>query len=238
MKKFHKIVYYITHPRKLVRRIRGPEQLEISLDELSGLLHEKPTIIEAGASRGMDTVKFAAAWPEGRIFAFEPVNHTYEQLVHATEGYSNVTTIHAALGDRAGSATINVSSRSGNKDASDASSLLDPHEAFAKTHNLQFSEKQPVELKTLPGFCREIGLKHIDLMWLDMQGFELKMLQAAGEFLKNVDRIYMEVYSIATYAGAPLYKEVRRSMALLGFVVEKEFTCSTGGNVLFKNSNA
>jgi len=236
MKTISKLLYYIKRPHKLLVKIKGQERLEITLDELSSVLPDAPTIIEAGASRGMDTVKFAARWPASKIFAFEPVNQTYDQLVEATRNFPNVTTIRAALGDKVGGTTINVSSRPDNKLATDASSLLEPHESFTKNHNLQFTEKQQVELKTLPSFCEEFGLQHIDFMWLDMQGFELKMLQAAGKFLEHVDRIYMEVYSIATYNDAPSYDQVRQSMTHLGFEVEREFTCASGGNVLFKNS--
>lgn len=235
MKITSKLFYYIKRPRKLIMKIRGQERLEITLDELADILPASPTIIEAGASRGMDTVQFAARWPASKIFAFEPVTQTYEQLVEATRNFPNVSTIHAALGDKVGKATIYVSSRPDNRFATDASSLLEPHESFTRNHSLQFTERQDVELKTLRSFCEEVGLQHIDFMWLDMQGFELKMLQAAGPFLVHVDRIYMEVYSIATYNDAPVYDEVRESMAHLGFAVEREFTCASGGNVLFKN---
>ena len=74
----------------------------------------------------------------------------------------------------------------------------------------------------------------IDLMWLDMQGAEFKVLKAAPMILNTVKVIFSEISLVEMYEGAPLYNQFRAWLKTKGFDVKKEEIVSKDmGNALF-----
>ncbi len=229
--------FYLSHPKQLFRKViakltRRPLP-RFELQALQGVLPANPTIIEAGASRGMDTVEMAKLWPHGRVFAFEPEPATFDQLTEATRRFPNVTRIQAALAPRTGTATLHVSSSQGNPDSSDASSLLSPTGVADFWPHLEFARTIEVRTVTISSVLEEYAINRVDLMWLDMQGMEIPCLEASASIMHRVDRVYSEVSLEPIYAGAPLYPEARRVMVKLGFRVAREYLNPLQGDVLF-----
>jgi FkbM family methyltransferase len=229
--------FYLTHPKQLFEKAvskltrRPPPRFE--LQNLLSVLPANPTIIEAGASRGMDTVEMAKVWPDGRILAFEPEPAAFQQLTAATMRFPNVVRIQAALATHTGTATLHVSSCKGNPDSSDASSLLPPTGVTGFWPHLEFPETIEVRTVTVADVLEQYGIDRVGLMWLDMQGMEIPCLEASASVMQRVDRVYSEVTLEPIYAGAPLYPEARRVMAKLGFRVAREYLNPLQGDVLF-----
>jgi hypothetical protein len=89
-------------------------------------------------------------------------------------------------------------------------------------------------MTTLDTWAEAHGVDHVDLMWLDMQGAEMRMLQAAPRLLATTRLVHMEVSLVELYADTPLYSEVRDWMEAHGLrVVAEALAWSDGGNVLF-----
>jgi len=232
------IRFYCRYPKQLARKLAcvllGKENKHLEVEDFLPLLPANPVIFEAGASRGMDTVKFAKLWPEAQIFAFEPEPTTFAVLTQETEAFANVQRFQLALAEQTGTAAFHVSSRSDNANATDASSLLKPLEIAKDLFNMDFSNQVTVQAVTLADFMREREVDHIDLMWLDMQGMEINCLMASKEALGHVDRIYMEVSLHPLYEGAPLYPAACKAMESVGFSPVKEFLNPFQGDVLFE----
>ncbi len=230
--------FYARHPNALWERVRcslmrrPPRAFQ--LESLLYRLRESPTIIEAGASRGMDTVRMATAWRTADIFAFEPEPDAFAQLVESTKQLSRVHPIPAALGAHTGTSEFYVSSRGQARDASDASSLKKPTLVRTLWPDLTFERCIEVETVTLSDFMKQRDLDQIDFMWLDMQGMELDCLKASAEVLCRVKYIYMEVLFRPLYEDAPLYPKVRRAMKDFGFQVRQEYLNRVAGDVLFE----
>ena len=233
-----KILFYCQYPKQLARKLTclllGREDKHMEVEDFLPLLPPNPVIFEAGASRGMDTIKFARLWSQGKIYAFEPEPNTFDVLSKETEGFANVQRFQLALAEQTGTASFHVSSRGNNANATDASSLLKPLDMARDLFNLNFSNQVIVQTMTLADFMRERAIDHIDLMWLDMQGMEINCLMASKEALAHVDRIYMEVCLHPLYEGAPLYPAARRAMESVGFFPAREFLNPIQGDVLFE----
>jgi len=60
------------------------------LQTVAPILGDSPTIFEAGAFDGSDTVILAETWPSGHIFSFEPVPFLYEEALKKTKSKDNV----------------------------------------------------------------------------------------------------------------------------------------------------
>ena len=192
-----------------------------------------PVIIEAGAHVGSDTIEMAKLWPKGHIYAFECIPHLFEKLYETTKKYKNVKCCQMAIGEQNGSAEIFVSS--GSSDGS--SSLMPPHEHLTEHPDVHFAQKMLVQTTTIDQWASENNIKNVDLLWLDMQGYELVALKSSPHILSTVRAVYSEVNLKELYKGAPLYPEFRQWMKSHGFeVVREELAWEDAGNVLFVNT--
>lgn len=193
-------------------------------------LPPNPTIVEAGAHIGVDTVQMSKLWPKGTIHAFEPIPELFSQLQRNTYGRENVCCYPMALGEETGSAKIFVSS--GRSDAS--SSLLPPKEHLTYHPDILFESEIQVPTITLDEWAEEEGIKKIDFLWLDLQGYELAALKAAPNVLETVQAIYAEVNLAETYAGVSLYPEMSQWLERRGFkVIREDLSWQDAGNVFF-----
>jgi 2-O-methyltransferase len=194
------------------------DEMGIPKRALRRYIPQRAVIVEAGAHRGFDTVQFARLWPEGRIYAFEPVPHVYEHLRANTAGYRNVTTYQLALGDRDTAMRMWLSDREHDY----SSSLLEPRKHRDEFPEIGFEETTSVQVTTLASWAAREGIDRIDGMWLDMQGYELAALKAAGPILETTRAIVLEVSATELYAGVPLWPEVQAWLEGQGFRIEQE----------------
>jgi FkbM family methyltransferase len=188
-------------------------------------------IIDCGAHMGADSIELARFFPKATIYAFEPVPHLFKQLKHNTRRFANIKCFELALSSENCKMEMHVSS--GGSDAS--SSLLSPKDHLTDHPDTFFRQKVEVTCITLDSWAEANKIDKIDLLWLDMQGFELSMLQASKNILGTVSVIHSEVNTKETYVGAGLYPELKAFLANKGFKVRIEALPQGWdmGNVLF-----
>jgi FkbM family methyltransferase len=208
-----------------------------TVETLKPFLPDNPIIVEAGAFDGNDTNKMALQWPKGTIHAFEPVTEIYERLLKNTTAFSNICYHPLALSDHNGAAHFYISERPTRPGvASQAGSLHRPKERLSKSP-LIFPRTTTVPTITLDQWADENGISAIDLLWLDTQGHELAILQAAPKMIKNIKVVLAEVSFIESYEGQPRYEDVITWMTDHDFeYVGRDFADTTKcffGNVLF-----
>lgn len=174
-------------------------QAPIIKEHIKQYLPERPRIVEAGAHIGRDTVKLSKLWPLGTIYAFEPVPALYAQLVEATKNLPNVICYPYALSDTVGTAVLHVSTGA----STAASSLLEPYEYTRERPTVLFSPLV-VPTTTVDQWAAEHSVPRIDFMWLDMQGYELKVIEHS-RMLSTVQCILVEVSLTERFKGNPLY---------------------------------
>ena len=83
-----------------------------------------------------------------------------------------------------------------------------------------FNETISVVSVTLDAWAEKNNIKNIDLLWLDMQGFELNMLKASKVILPTVKVIHTEISVTETYKAVPTYETYKAFLESIGFVVE------------------
>lgn len=211
-------------------RIKKNKKEAIPKRFIATYLPANPTIVEAGAHIGVDTLQMSKRWPQGTIHAFEPIPELFSQLQRNTAKRENVCCYPLALGKQTGAAKLFVSSG-----RSDASNSLFPPKAHLTYHpDIHFETEIQVPTITLDHWAAEQGIKKIDFLWLDLQGYELAALKAAPTVLGTVQAIYTEVNLDETYAGVALYPELRQWLEVRGFkVIREDIPWQDGGNVLF-----
>lgn len=117
----------------------------------------------------------------GHIYAVEPTKDTYGQLRKNVElsGFSWVTTCHAAMYETEGYMNLNIC----NPRASAFNSLskpLRPEDQIVGTER--------VHTITIDGYCREHGVERIDLMKIDVEDSELRVLRGGHQMLSCPER--------------------------------------------------
>jgi FkbM family methyltransferase len=204
---------------------------KISKIILKKYLPTNPVIIDCGAHDGADSVALAKLFKGATIHAFEPVKDLYTRLKENTRYFKNIITYPIALADVDGEMDFYISA--GASDAS--SSLLEPEDHLTDHPDTFFKDKTTVKTITLDNWAKVNNIEKVDMLWLDMQGYELKMLMDSSAVLDVVSVIHTEVSTKATYKGVAQYKDYRSFLESKGFQVQIEAIPNGWdmGNVLF-----
>lgn len=216
--------------------IRTQDKLAI----IAQFIPEQPIILEAGAFHGQDSIRMAQHWPQATVYAFEPVPELFTQLESATATYPQIHPVPLALGATEGTHTFWPSEhpkRPGKH--SQAGSLLEPQERL-QWSPITFNKPISVQTTTIDTWATHNNITHIDLLWLDLQGYELPVMQASPHILKTVQAIWTEVHFVQAYKNQAQYPEVTTWLESQGFtLVGTDFTETTSwffGTALFVRS--
>lgn len=189
------------------------------LNSFLGKLHHFPVprsarhIVDVGANVGVCTQASALYCPGATIIALEPSAPTFAKLEKLAG--PRIICRKAAVGAAGGTATLLIAENA-------FSSTLRPPSESCK--NLYGNAVNPtgateeVPVVTLAQIIEEYGLPRIDLLKVDVEGFEPQVLAGAGDFLvSHVHRIMLEA-SLArlTFRGV---LDMLQSLERMGFVL-------------------
>ena len=189
------------------------------------------TVFDVGARDCEESRQFALAFPEAHVFAFEcnPATLPLCRAVAAAE--PRVTLTEKAVSDRAGTTSFypidqerTVTGVAGGNPG--ASSLFQASGRYAEEQYVQ--GKIEVETLRLDEFMRVRPVSGVDILWMDVQGAEVLVLEGMGERLRDVRCIHMEVEFFEIYRGQALFGDVhallcRRGFRLAGFTSYSRF---------------
>lgn len=184
------------------------------LDFVEKYLSKEPVIVEAGAFNGSDSLKMIKKWPKAKLHAFEPVPEIFTLLIKNTKRVKNIYCYPVALSDFSGKTMLYTEAPGY---CTGSGSLL-PAKDHSVHSNILFSGTIVVDALTLDDWAKENGIKHIDFMWLDMQGYELNVLRCS-EIALTAKAIYTEMEFVEAYQGQYLYKDVVEWMEANGFIL-------------------
>jgi FkbM family methyltransferase len=233
----------LSPPYRLVKRIQlGGDGLRDAATILGRPLQR---VIDVGAHVGQTAVRIADANPLAVIYCFEPDPRSYAELARTARGSDRVHPINAAVGDHDGEATLFVNRFSQTNSLLKAAEgaerfLVDPGQMMLEGHTR-------VPLLTLDRFCAERAIDGIDLLKIDTQGYELRVLDGARELMarRQVPLLYLEVSFVPYYEGQPLFPEVYTYLYERGYrlvwLYESGFRThfySVGANALFVHEAA
>jgi FkbM family methyltransferase len=200
---------------------------------------EPLVIFDIGACEGEDSIRYARAFANACLYAFEPLPDNMRRLRKQLSDYgmTRVEAFELALSDTDGTAVFHVSSGApqGMQDAPDwdygnkSSSLLPPADVLQHYPWLKFQEEIEVRTATLAKFCSMRGIDRIDLIHMDVQGAELRVLEGAGDLLRAVRAVWLEIETVPLYEGQPLADEVQRFMESQGFIKGKDTLADNPG---------
>jgi FkbM family methyltransferase len=180
------------------------------IDIKTYLKTETPVIIDGGANDGGTIERLLQDYRAPTIHAFEPIPHLVTHLENRYAGDSRVVIYGMALGAEAKMASFNVLNKLV------ASSFLTPS---ALKRNYQGDNVDIREVVTVPQVRLDdvMGMREIDLLKLDLQGYELEALKGGLSMLERTRIITTEVEFVPLYDNQPLFADVDVFIRAQGF---------------------
>jgi len=168
-------------------------------------------ILDVGANIGQFGTSMRRIGYRGEMISFEPISTEFEKLRAATRGDAKWQVCNFALGDECGTQNINVMSSSVFSSFHQPSVLQTSK--FAEENSVQRTER--VEIRTLVDVARERGFQESlsrTFLKCDTQGFDMKVLMGAGNALRTVRMLQVEL------SVAGLYDKATPMNDMLGFL--------------------
>jgi FkbM family methyltransferase len=177
--------------------------------------HNVEVVLDVGANEGAYGLGLREHGFEGRIVSFEPLPEAARVLAETAAHDAAWEVVPAGLGSTSQRAELKVSGRQ------TSSSFLP-----MKTLHLEaapeseYVGQESVRVERLDDIRHELGLEGSKLcLKLDVQGYELKVLEGGRETVADVDVIEVELSFAQLYEGQPLFDECLQDLRSLGFVL-------------------
>jgi FkbM family methyltransferase len=168
------------------------------------------TFVDVGANVGYYTALAAKklAGGGGRIIAFEPSTYAFGKLQRfaETNQLDHVTAINAGLSDRSGKTKLYLGAGSNNH-----TPTMVAHEGANVTE---------VSIVTLDAEAERLGLDRLDLIKIDVEGHELKVLAGAERLLRErrIRAVLCEFNEVCLRQAGSSPQELERIFQAAGLV--------------------
>lgn len=204
------------------------------------------TIFDIGCCEGEDLIRYSRLFPQAQFHVFEPLKKNIDGLKDNIQRFAirDVTINELALSDATGTSKFFLSSGHPKDPGTDpnwdygkrSSSLFPPSETM-KTYYpwLNFDEAQEVRTEKLANYLRASGVQSIDLVHMDVQGAELKVLGGAEELISGISALWLEVEAVEIYEGQPIKNEVENFLAKARFIKILDTVDHVSGDQLWLN---
>jgi FkbM family methyltransferase len=175
-----------------------------------GPVYRPHTIVDAGAHHGW----FFHCWkdwcPPATVHAFEPAVEAFEEARRLYGSDPDIHIHNAALSREPGMLTLNVMEQS-----RVSSSFLMPVEETWREIDYHHGAIAPrrVPVHRLDDY--DLGAVH--LLKIDVQGFEIEVLEGATKTLARTDYVFVEAAIRPLYHGAPRFTTVHDWLDVHGF---------------------
>lgn len=161
-----------------------PRGVDFSYDARRILIPGEVTVVfDVGANVGQSAERFRASYPNARILCFEPVSTTFQELTRRAANWRHVETLQLAFGSMAGPQAMYINS-----------DPLSSINSFVSASDESRGGKEMVQVQTLDEFCCKHNIQTIDLLKIDVEGYELEVLRGAERMLSEgrVKALYLE----------------------------------------------
>lgn len=176
------------------------------------LSHLRPgmTFVDVGANVGYYSAMASSIVGAGRVISYEPNPYAFERLREwvETNQARNITPVNAALGAEAGTITTCF----GDSDNHTASLVPTPDRSNTET--------AVVNVRTLDAEADRLGIRHIDVMKIDVEGYEPEVFKGSSKLLEDgrIGAILCEFSSPWLKQAGSSTEELEKFFAVRGFI--------------------
>ena len=186
------------------------ESCRIALEQCG---EASPVIIDGGAHKGSTVEAFRAIAPLAKFHCFEPDTFLVAELLAKFTGDRNVHVVASALGEKSGTALFNINaSRPTNSLLPAAKGLQSDLQGLCKT-----VDQVEVAVISIDDYRAQHRLDRIDIIKLDLQGYDYHALIGARKALQGARVVLVEVLFTEIYRGCHLFPDIIHLMGEYGF---------------------
>ena len=167
---------------ELITQIKGYETLGAVEDYLIHFeLREGDTVLDCGGHVGVNTAIFAAkVGPKGKVIVLEPDTRALGCNMSNNYNYKNITYIPVGAWDKKTTSIINQNGWMG------VSNVV--YSFFSDM------KPSPVRLDRVDDLLKELGIKKINFIKMDIEAAEIQAVKGMEETLKNCDGFNIAAY--------------------------------------------
>lgn len=197
-------------------------------------------IFDIGACHALESIEFAKRFKSARVFTFEANPVSCAVCLENVKDYPSITVVSEAVNDYDGlckfypidkDKTI-TTWEDGNRGASSL------YLANGNYDHIEKYVQYEIEIPCirLDSFCKKNSVDKIDIIWMDLQGAELKALRSLGSLLETVQIIHTELEINPMYEGQCLFNNVYEFLLDNGFDLDwGDPNVHFGSNFIFTN---
>ena len=212
--KFIKLFANNTTRRGLYFNIAASIELEDLIKDL-----ELDIVIDIGSNKGQFVLILNKYFENIKILSFEPINELLEkQKKFFKNTKNNIKFFNTAVGALNSKIDLNITR------SKDSSSILEFEKIDNLGRNFDIVEKREINVITLEDVLNNTDLNGSILLKLDVQGYELKVLEGAEKLLPKIKYIITEV------AENQIYKNQVTKNILLKYLKKKNFEILKSAN--------
>lgn len=174
--------------------------------------HGIDCVLDIGANTGQFAMDLLKTKFTGKLISFEPLPDVYARLASNSKGIGNWQTENTAVGNESGYININVSA---NKESSSILPMLQSHADLAPESKYVASISVPIV--TLDNYLKDQQVLKKIFLKIDVQGYEMSVLEGALETLARVEVIQLEMSFVPLYDHSLPYYTLMQRLEDWGF---------------------
>jgi FkbM family methyltransferase len=160
---------------------------------------KRPTIFDVGSHKGKITRLFYELYRDAKIYSFEP-NKLLHNKIKQKNFKKSIKLYDYALGEKKKERIINIE----DLDLTSSLSKIDKNSFYLRVKELILGKSsnyrtQKVRVITLDHFCKTKKIKKIDLIKIDVEGYEYMVLLGGKKIINNTHYVIIEVQKNSMY---------------------------------------
>jgi FkbM family methyltransferase len=194
--------------------ILSPLERYYFLELMPVLVGDNLVIYDIGAAEGFVSSCLAKLPNVSDVHAFEPLPDFFERLKTNTQAYDKVACHNLALSNEEGTFPMFVNTW-------ETTSSLLPAAELLKEQIPDIDLKRSVDIQAirLDNYVAEKKLPKPDVIKMDVQGFEKKVIEGGVNTVRSSKYCFIEMSFQQLYDEAPLFDEIYQLMRDLGFSI-------------------
>jgi len=162
-----------------------------------------------GANLGQEIDELNQVFNYTKTYLFEPQKKVFENLVKNYKKFDNLEFYNIALGNEEKIEFMNISSDVSGQ----SSSILIPEKHLDIHPYITFNSRERINVDKFSN----LGLKNVNFLNIDVQGYELEVLKGFENILNDVEYIICEVNRKELYENNVLVKDLDSYLLNYGF---------------------
>ena len=168
----------------------NPNYKQVNFDDLlKDKISNNPIIFDVGGNKGQSIEKYLKIFDKPIIHSFEPIETEFNYMYNKFKNNKNIFLNNFALGDKTEEKEFNVTAKtvnsSFNKINLDTDWLKERSKQYNTSEEGYVTSVQKVNVIKLDDYCRDHKISIIDLVKIDTQGYEDKVLQGSLNSIKQ-----------------------------------------------------